>query len=471
MLFCLSNISLTKGGSLVLQRLRRRLHSGRGINPSRIVAGSFVLVIFMGALLLSLPLATKSGESVGFLTALFTSTSATCVTGLVLVDTYVTWNLFGQAVLLVLIQLGGLGFMTVLTMGSLALHRGIGLSQRLLMVSTLNLNSMDGVVRVVRHALLGTCIVEGVGAVVLSTFFIPRLGFAEGIWYGVFHSVSAFCNAGFDLMGQSGEFSSLTTVSDQPVILLTIMTLIVLGGLGFVVWEDIIRNRRWKNFSLYTKMVLAMTVFLVMGGAAILLVVENGNPATLGDMPTWEKVLNVFFQSITLRTAGFNTIDQAGLRDSSQVLCILLMLIGGSSGSTAGGLKTATVAVLVLALGAGFRGSEEVTLRGRAISNRRVMNALTLFLTVVVIFLISSMALSFVDELPYLKSAYEVASAMGTVGLTAGLTTHLSAFSQGLIILLMYTGRVGLMSFSIAFLYRSRFTKKVSHPTFDIMIG
>lgn len=455
----------------MLQRLRRRLHSGRGMNPSRIVAGSFALIILVGAIALCLPIATRTGESVGFLTALFTATSATCVTGLVLVDTWLTWSGFGQAVLLLLIQLGGLGFMTFMTLASLALHKRIGLSQRLLMVSALNLNDMDGVVRVVRHALMGTFLMEGLGAVVLSACFIPQYGLGRGIWYGVFHAISAFCNAGFDLMGHQGPFSSLSGYAAQPVVLAAVMLLIVVGGLGFVVWEDILRNRRWKNFTLYTKMVLAMTLALIVGGTVLLLAVEWDNPATLGAMPWWEKSLNALFQSVSLRTAGFNTIDQAGLRDSSQVLGITLMLVGGSSGSTAGGLKTGTLAVLLLALRAGFRGSEEVTLRGRSISHRRVMNALTLFLTVVVLFLVGSMALSLVDELPYLQSAYEVASAMATVGLSAGLTPQLSLFSRGLIVLLMYTGRIGLLSFSIAFLYKSRFTHKLKYPTFDIMIG
>lgn len=441
------------------------------MNPSRIVAGSFLCIILLGALLLSLPIAAKSGQSVGFFTGLFTATSATCVTGLILVDTWATWSLFGQVVLLLLIQLGGLGFMTVMTLGSLALHRGIGLSQRLLMVSTLNLNTMDGVVRVVRHALLGTFLVEGAGAVILASCFVPQLGWARGIWYGIFHSVSAFCNAGFDLMGEGGAFSSLTAFAHNPMVLITIMALIVVGGLGFFVWEDLLRHRRWKDLSLYTRMVLLMTVFLIVGGAVLLLLVEHDNPATLGAMSRGDQILNALFQSVTLRTAGFNAVDQAALRDSSQVLCILLMLIGGSSGSTAGGLKTATVAVLLLALKSGLQGREEVTLRGRAISHRRVMNALTLALTVVAIFLGASIALSFVDELPYLKCAYEVASAMGTVGLTAGLTTQVSLFGRMLLIVLMYTGRIGLLSFSIAFLSRSRFSSKIKHPTFDIMIG
>lgn len=441
------------------------------MNPARIVAGSFACIILIGTLLLLLPISTKSGRSVGAMTALFTATSATCVTGLVLADTWRTWSAFGQGVLLILIQLGGLGFMTVATLFSLALGKRIGLSQRLLMVSTLNLNDMDGVVRMVRHALLGTFLLEGAGAVVLSACFIPELGPGRGIWYGIFHSVSAFCNAGFDLMGETAPFYSLAGYADHPVVLFTVMVLIVVGGLGFFVWEDVWGHRRWRDFSLYTKIVLTMTGVLIAGGAVFYFLAECHNPATLGPMPVWEKALNALFQSVTMRTAGFNTIDQAGLKDSSQVLSILLMLVGGSSGSTAGGLKTATVAVLLLSVRAGLRGTPEVTLRGRTVSHARVMNAVTLALTAVLLFLSASMALSLAEALPFLPCAYEVASAMGTVGVTTGLTPGLSQFGRLLIIVLMYTGRVGLLSFSIAFLAKGRNAGKLKYPTFDIMIG
>lgn len=455
----------------MLQRLRRRFLSGRGMNPARIIAGSFACIILIGTLLLLLPISSRSGRSVGGMTALFTATSATCVTGLVLADTWQTWSAFGQGVLLLLIQLGGLGFMTVATLFSLAMGKRIGLSQRLLMVSTLNLNDMDGVVRVVRHALLGTFLLEGAGAVILSACFIPEFGPGRGIWYGIFHSVSAFCNAGFDLMGEAGPFRSLTGYDGHPVVLFTVMFLVVVGGLGFVVWEDVLAHRGWRNYSLYTKIVLVMTGGLLAGGAVFYFLAEYHNPATLGAMPVWKKALNALFQSVTMRTAGFNTIDQAGLGDSSLVMSILLMLTGGSSGSTAGGLKTATVAVLLLSVRAGMRGTPEVTLRGRTVAHERVMNAITLVLTAAVLFLSASMALSLAEGLPFLPCAYEVGSAMGTVGVTTGLTPGLSTFGRLLIIALMYTGRVGLLSFSIAFLAKGRSAGKVKYPTFDIMIG
>lgn len=441
------------------------------MNPTRIVAGSFACIILIGALLLLLPVSAKSGQSVGPMTALFTATSATCVTGLILADTWQTWSLFGQAVLLLLIQLGGLGFMTVFTLFSLAMGKRIGLSQRLLMASTLNLTDMDGVVRVVRHALWGTVLFEGAGAVILSACFIPELGLGRGLWYGIFHAVSAFCNAGFDLMGESAPFNSLTAYDGHPAVLFTVMALVTIGGLGFLVWEDLWLHRRWRDLSLYTRIVLVMTALLILAGTLFFFCVEFGNPATLGPMPLWKKGLNALFQSVTLRTAGFNTIDQAGLGDTSVAMSVLLMLVGGSSGSTAGGLKTATVAVLLLSVRAGLRGSPEVTLRGRTVSHGRVMNAVTLVLTAAVLFIAASMALSLAEGLPFLACAYEAASAMGTVGVTMGLTPGLSFFSRVLLIALMYTGRVGLLSFSIAFLTKGRDGGRIKYPTFDIMIG
>ncbi len=456
---------------MLLQRLRRRLHSGRGLNPTRIVAVSFACLILLGTLLLTLPVAAQSGESVGAFDALFTATSATCVTGLVVLDTWETWTLFGQVVILCLIQMGGLGVMTFVTLASLALGRRIGLSQRLLMVSTMNLSDMDGVVRVVRHALKGTFLMEGIGAVILAACFIPEFGFAQGLWYGIFHSISAFCNAGFDLLGQNGPFRSLADYGGHPVVLITIMCLIVVGGLGFGVWNDLLRCRGWKGLTIYSKIVLSVTAFLIFGGALFFLMAEGSNPDTLGEMSWWEKILNAFFQSVTLRTAGFSVIDQAALKDSSLVFCILLMLVGGSSGSTAGGMKTTTLAVLFLALWSGLRGREAVTLRGRSISNRRVMDTLTLFLAVTVLFLVGSMTISLLDGLPYLQSAFEVGSALGTVGLSAGLTPGLSEMSRGLLILFMYLGRVGPLSFAIAMIDRSRQAHPIKYPTFDVMIG
>lgn len=452
--------------------LRNGFVRGRSLNATRIVAASFAIIILAGALLLTLPIASRDGQSAGFFTGLFTATSSSCVTGLILVDTWTQWTLFGQIVILAMIQLGGLGFMTVVTLLSFALHRRIGLSERLIMVSTLNLNDMDGVVRVVRHALMGTFLLEGAGAALMSLRLVPDFGLAGGLWRAVFHSVSAFCNAGFDLLGgRFGAFSSLAGYQDSPIMLGTTAALIAIGGLGFFVWEDILRARCWGRLSVYSKMVLLITGLLIVGGAAFFFLEEYHNPATLGDMPVWEKALNALFQSVTLRTAGFDAIGQGGLSESSKAMSTILMLIGGSSGSTAGGIKTATVAVLLLALRANLRGREQVTFRGRAIPFGQVLNAMTLTLVVLFVFLIASMVISTVEGLPYLNCAYEVASAMGTVGLTTGITPELTRISQSILIVLMYLGRVGILSFSIALMTGKRRPAKLRYPEINVMIG
>ena len=340
------------------------------------------------------------------------------------------------------------------------------------MVSTLNLDNMDGVVRVVRHALMGTFLLEGAGAVLMSLRLVPDFGLAGGLWRAVFHSVSAFCNAGFDLLGgRFGAFSSLAGYQDSPIMLGTTAALIAVGGLGFFVWEDILRKRSWRGLSVYSKMVLLITGLLIAVGALFFFVEEYGNPATLGDMPVWQKALNALFQSVTLRTAGFDAIGQGGLSESSKAMSIILMLIGGSSGSTAGGIKTATVAVLLLAVRSGLRGREQVTFRGRAIPFARVLNAMTLALVVLFVFLAASMVIATVERLPYLDCAYEVASAMGTVGLTTGITPQLTRISQSILIVLMYLGRVGILSFSIGLMTGKRRPAKLRYPEINVMIG
>ena len=444
----------------------------RRLNSTRLVAASFAILILAGALLLTLPVASRSGESQGFFTGLFTATSATCVTGLVVADTALTWSPFGQAVILLLIQLGGLGFMTVVTLVSLWAHRRIGLSERLIMVSTLNLNELDGVVRVVRHALMGTAFFELAGAALLSVRMIPKYGLARGLWHALFHSVSAFCNAGFDLQGvDTGAFSSLAAFQDDPLTLLTTAALVIIGGLGFFVWEDILKCRGWKKLTLYSKLVLAITAFLLIGATLFFLAAEGRNDATLGGMEAGEKWLNAFFQSATLRTAGFNVIDQGAMTDNATVMSCILMLIGGSSGSTAGGLKTVTAGVLFLVLFTSLRGRESVTVRGRSLPLRRAMNAVTLFLMVLLLFITGSMLISLTHQTTFLHAAFETASALGTVGLTAGLTPTLARPAQILLIVLMYTGRVGVLSFSIAFLVRRKDSLDIKYPEFSIMVG
>lgn len=440
-------------------------------NPTRMIAVGFAAVILLGTLLLHLPFAARSGESTPWLTCLFTATSATCVTGLVQVDTVLHWSGFGQTVILLLIQLGGLGFVTLLSMVSFALGSRIGLSQRMMMASALNLPSTAGAVRVVRRALKGTFLLESLGALALSTRFIPVFGWGKGLWFSVFHSISAFCNGGFDLMGEySGPYSSVTAFRDDPVVLLTLMILIVVGGLGFFVWEDILEHCCWSKLSLYSKLVLSITVGLILCGTIFFLWLEGDNPATLGGMGMGEKLLNALFQSVTLRTAGFAALDQGELTESGAVVSAVLMLIGGSSGSTAGGLKTVTVGVLLIALWESLRGREQVLLCGRTIPARRVLDAMTLTLTVVVLFVGGAVMLSAVEGFPFVAAAYESASALGTVGLSMGATPGLSGQGSLLIALFMYMGRVGILSFSMAFMTR-RGAGKLRYPTVDVLIG
>ena len=341
-----------------------------------------------------------------------------------------------------------------------------------MIASTFNLNGMEGVVRVVQHALKGTLALEGAGAILLSLCFIPRMGLLQGIWAGIFHAVSSFCNAGFDLMGGLyGENTSLIGWNSQPVVLLVTGFLIMVGGLGFFVWEDLWKKRSWRGLSVYSKLVLGVTGLLILSGTVFFLWAEYSNPLTLGDMPFWQQALNALFQSITLRTAGFDSLGQGSLREISVVVSILFMLIGGSSGSTAGGLKTGTLAILLLALRAGMRGSEQVTIRERAIPFRRVLDAMTLTVTAMTLFLCGSILITVVEGLPFLSVAFEVASALGTVGLTTGITPGLSPLSHLVLIILMYLGRVGILSFSLAFLTRGRSAAKLKYPEIQVMIG
>ena len=442
------------------------------LNPTRFVVVGFLAIILTGAFLLWLPISSRTGEYTSPLVCLFTATSATCVTGLVQVDTYQHWTFFGQAVILVLIQLGGLGFVSLITLVALVMRQRIGLAQRMIMASALNLNGTAGVVRVVRHALIGTFALEGIGAVLLATRFVPMFGWVKGIWFGIFHSISAFCNAGFDLLGgYSQPFGSLLGFEGDPLVLFTIMILIVCGGLGFFVWEDVFQSRNWKKLTLYSKMALAITAALIVFGFLFILLAEWGNPGTLGALPIGQRFTNALFQSVTLRTAGYATLNQGMLLDSTIVMCIILMLVGGSSGSTAGGIKTVTMGILLLSVRDGMRGRSEVVVRGRTIPQNRVLNAMTLTIVVILLFITGSMALTMMEGLPFLDAAFEVASAMGTVGLSVGITPDLSAVSTMMITLLMFLGRVGILSFSIAFLNNNRTVNKIRYPSVDVLVG
>lgn len=445
--------------------------ANKAARPTRPLALGFLLLILTGAALLSLPVSSRSGEATNFLDALFTATSATCVTGLVPFDTYSHWSFFGQAVLLVLIQIGGLGFMTLATLFSFLLRRTITMRERLVMTTSFNLVDMAGVVRLTKKVLLGTLFFEGMGAVVLSIRFSADYGFAGGVWKGIFHSISAFCNAGFDLMGEKEPLSSLTHYVGDPVVNLTIMILIVVGGLGFFVWSDLGSQKTVRKLEVHTKLTLIMTGLLIFGGAFLFFLYEYHNPATLGAMPVWEKALAACFQSVTTRTAGFNSIDQAALTSPSVALTMILMFIGGSPGSTAGGVKTVTIAVLFLTASSVVRGKSKVNLFGRSISSRSIMNAVTVLVIGIVLVAGGSLVISSFENVPLELAAYEAVSAFGTAGLSMGLTPQLGVISQLTLIALMYLGRVGILTLGIAVLMRQPIEPKIKYPECRVMIG
>lgn len=452
-------------------RVLQSLHQKSGKYTTRLILLGFLGIILTGAVLLMLPVSTRSGGGADFLTALFTATSATCVTGLVVADTDTYWTFFGQLVILLLIQIGGLGFMTIVSLFFFALRKQIGLRQRLAMAQALNLTEINGVVRIVKHILAGTAVFELTGAVILSLRFIPDFGPAGGIWRGIFHSVSAFCNAGFDLMGRGGEFTGMIRYAADPAVCITVMCLVVIGGLGFFVWEDLYRARKSKKMQVYTKLVLIMTGFLILFGAALIYLLERNNPATMADMPAWQKIMSAFFQSITARTAGFSTVNQAGMREVSRVITMLLMLIGGSSGSTAGGIKTVTMLVLILGVFKVLKGKQQIAVFGRAIPPNKLFNASAIAFLALALCLAGALILSAGEAIPFIDVIFETVSAFCTVGLTTGITPALSASSRVILIILMYVGRVGVTTFGIALMMRSVQPAKIQYPQCDVLIG
>ena len=451
-----------------LLRHSKRAHKFR---TEQYIVVAFLAVILLGAVLLTLPIASRSGTSCGFLTALFTATSSACVTGLVLVDTYVQWTAFGQIVILALIQIGGLGFMSVISVFFFLLHRKIGFQQRLIMAQGFSLNNVDGVVHLVQTVLRWTIILEGTGALILTLRFWPEYGLWQAFKWGVFHSVSAFCNAGFDIFGKLRPGSSLELFVHDPVVNLVIMTLIVLGGLGFYVWMDLLKRRKHRRLSVYTKLVLTFTAILIVGGGISFAVLEWNNPETIGSFTTGEKILASFFQSVTCRTAGFASIPQGSLSEPSKAVSVLLMLIGGSSGSTAGGIKTVTMGVLILSVLNAARGRSRLTVFGRSISNEQVRQAMTVMVLMVSLAFGGAIVISAAGGFDFADSLFETASALGTVGLTAGITPYLGVGSQILIIIFMFFGRVGILTFSIGFLIADQAEERFHYAETKVLIG
>ena len=439
--------------------------------PTRIIAIVFAAIILVGTILLSLPAASRSGVSCGFRPALFTATSATCVTGLVMYDTWSQWSGFGQAVIITLIEIGGLGFMSAASLVVFLFRRKVGLKQRMLMAQALSVDEMAGVVKLQKWVLLGSLCVQGLGALVLICHFLPQYGLKQALIWGVFHSISAFCNAGFDIFGSINPGASIITFNNDPVVCITLMALIVIGGLGFFVWEELARVHSFKKFSVYTKLVLITTAVLILGGAALILLLEWNNPQTLGAMPWGQKMLNAFFQSVTLRTAGFASFDQAALTDAGKAVSILLMLVGGSSGSTAGGLKTVTFMVLLLFIWARARGKSSVNVFRRSISMDKVTDAATIAFIMILLAFFGAAFISATSPVGFTDALYESVSALATVGLTAGVTTSMSIPAQFLIIIFMYFGRVGVLTISLGFLMGDKAQDRIRYAHTNLLIG
>jgi trk system potassium uptake protein TrkH len=437
---------------------------------SKLSALSFLAIIFIGAFLLSLPISSKSGAYTPFIDALFTATSATCITGLVVFDTYTHFSLFGQIILLIMIQIGGLGFMIVTTLFLLILNKKIGIRERGLLKESISGMHIGGIVRLTKRILIGTFLLEGIGALLLSIRFIPEFGFLSGIYNGIFHAVSAFCNAGFDLMGRHEAYSSLTNYSQDGLVNIVIVSLVIIGGMGFVVWDDLIRSKyHFKHYKLHTKIVIVTTFSLIIVSTLLFFLLEKNN--LLSNMKTFDALLASVFSAVTPRTAGFNTIDTSALTESSKLLTMILMLIGGSPGSTAGGIKTTTFAIALLTIIASGKHVSDINIFGRRIGTTTLKRTYTILTNYLLGAFMAILVITiFQPELKLVDVTFEVLSALGTVGMSTGITRQLTDLSKLVIIILMYSGRIGslIVVMSIA---TSKTKIPVRNPSEKVIVG
>ncbi len=453
--------------------MKKRL--GISLSTTQIILLSFVVVILAGSVLLSLPISAADGNPVPYIDALFTATTATCVTGLVTVTTATAWSIFGQVVIFFLIQIGGLGVITIVSGLMIALHKKMNLSDRLLIQDAFNLNTLSGLADFIKKVIAGTFIVEGIGALLYMFVFVPEFG-AKGVWVSIFTAVSAFCNAGMDIIGES----SLYDYATNGLVNVVTAMLIVIGGIGFIVWWDFARvfkdfkQKKFKCLSmltLHSKMVVSMTFVLIIAGAVSFFVFEYNNPLTMGESSIFEKIQMSLFQSVTTRTAGFATVSQRGLTDSSAIVSVLLMFIGGSPVGTAGGVKTATLAVLLAAAVSTFKNRNEVVLFNRYIAKTSVYKAIAVTVMSFSIVFFSAVLLSAVTDVPALDVIYETVSATATVGLSRDLTPLLNLWGKLIIIVTMYFGRVGPISLAIAFNIKTKNQNIIKNPTEEISVG
>ena len=445
------------------------------LTTTHIIMLSFFCAVLIGSLLLSLPISAANGEPVPYLDALFTATTATCVTGLVTLPTVSTWSVFGQIVILVLIQIGGLGVITILSALMILLHKKMGIGDRLLLQDAFNLNTMSGVIRFVKKVVFGTFLVEGIGALLYMTVFIPEFGL-KGIWISVFTAISAFCNAGIDIIAEN----SLCNYVTNPIINGVTGSLIVLSGIGYVVWWDVLlalqrmpgkKRGFFKKLTLHSKIAIVTTMILIFVGAGLIFLFEYNNPLTLKDLSLFDKIQAALFQSITTRTAGFAAIPQQDLTNATSILCLLLMFIGGSPAGTAGGVKTVTVAVLVISAMATIRNQNEVSIFDRNISKQAINKAVAVVFMSFAILFTSTLLLSAVTDADVLDILYETVSATATVGLTRDLTPRLNEAGKVIIIGTMYLGRVGPISLALALNFKKKNQNIIKNPTEEISVG
>lgn len=445
------------------------------LSTTQIILLSFLIAILLGSLLLTLPISSATGKSVPYLDALFMATTSTCVTGLVTLPTVSTWSVFGQIVILILIQIGGLGLVTIMSGLMLLLNRKMGIGDRLLIQDAFNLNTMAGLAKFVKNVLIGTFIIEGLGALSYMFVFIPEFG-ARGVWISVFNSVSAFCNAGIDIIAEN----SLCNYATNPLINVVTSMLIILGGLGYIVWWDVLRviksrtkkNRKiFRHLTLQSKIAITVTVGLIFVGAILIFIFEYTNVATIGELSLFDKIQVSFFQSITTRTAGFASIPQENLTNASTAVSLILMLIGGSPVGTAGGVKTVTIAVIVCSTFATIRNKKNPTLFGRRISEESIKKAVAVVVTFLMICATSTILLMATSNASAIDAVYETVSATATVGLSRNLTSSLNVAGKIIIIITMYFGRVGPISLAVALGSKNESQNVISEPTEDISIG
>lgn len=445
------------------------------LTTTQVILLSFLAAIMLGSVLLALPISSRSGEPVPYLDALFTATTSTCVTGLVTLPTVSTWSAFGQIVILLLIQIGGLGVITIMSGIMLLFNRKMGIGDRLLIQDAFNLNTMSGLIKFVKNVLFGTLIIEGIGALLYMLVFVPEFG-ARGIWVSVFNSVSAFCNAGIDIIAEN----SLCDYAANPMVNIITSLLVILGGLGYIVWWDVLRvikgrtaaNKRiFRHLTLHSKIVLTVTAGLIFVGALLIFIFEYDNPLTIGKMPLIDKIQTALFQSVTTRTAGFASVPQENLTNASAAVSLILMVIGGSPVGTAGGIKTVTFAVLLCSTFATVSNKNSITLLGRRIPEASVKKAVAVVMTFMIICAASAVLLMATSEADALDAVYEAVSATATVGLSRNLTPSLNTAGKLIITATMYFGRVGPISLAVALGSKNESQNLISEPTEEISIG